>query len=407
MRMFSIFKNDMRRLRQDTGLMIGLLLMPLALIMPTVLTYAEDEGDGALKGTPVVIANYDSGEIAAAYLKELSENLLVENNFSGEWVSEYNLQADPRCAQVSPACDEAVGRARLKDGSRDAMLIIPEGLSDAFKADKPTPVRLLFDPGGDTMLVTQIEGAKDDFTDLSAISQPEVRAEIEQIINQETTNTNRETAIHVDEVFPAGYAEKKEPGLVEAAVPQFAVLFIFLFVMYMTAWSREEQSAGLFRRLLTTPAGKVDLIGGKLLFGVALCSLQMIILFAIGIFSGSLRGFSITLNLPAYLLLTLALAAASTSLGLLFSATSLPSSLALAPMLIGGALGGSFLAIDFMPAWLVPVSYLMPQRYGILGYQDLMVRGGGVIAILPEVGVLLLFSLIFIGLAIWRFDLLE
>ena len=424
MRIFSIFMNDLRRLRKDTGLVIGLLLMPLAMIVPSVLTYEiDDEGDG-LKGTPVIVVNYDGGQIAAKYIQELDENLLVENNFSGEVLSAYNLQDDPRCAQVGPACDEAVGRARLEDGSRDAMLVIPAGLERAFKAKEETIVPLVFDPGGDSMLITQIEkvgqglaikvaltqqieGAKGDFTDLSSISEPEVRQEVESLINQPATTGDRKTAIHVDEINPSGYVQKKEPGLVEASVPQFAVLFIFLFVVYITSWSREEQQTGVFRRLLTTPAGRSDLILGKLLFGVVVCSLQMVILFGVGVSAGITRELRVPLSIPGFLVITLALSAASTSLGLLFSATRLPTSLAIAPMLIGGALGGCILAIDFMPPWMVPISYFMPQRYGMVGYQDLMVRGGGVLAILPETGVLLLFSLVFIGIALWRFDLVE
>jgi ABC-2 type transport system permease protein len=423
MRMFSIFKNDMRRLRRDVGLVIGLLVMPLAMLAPSILAYEIDDGEG-LKGTPVIVANYDGGEIAEAFIDELDQNLLVEQNLGGELVANYELQGDANCASAGPACDEAIGRARLADGSRDAMLVLPAGLTEAFQAGERTPVALLFDPGGDSLLTTQIEkisqglaikvaltqqieGAKDDFTDLSSISDQEVRAELEDLINQPTGSQAQESAIHVDEVMPASFEVTPEVGLVEAATPQFAVLFIFLFVTFMTAWSREEQEQGLFRRLLTTPAGRRDLIGGKLMFGVVVCSLQMIILFSMGLLFGRMRGLEAKINVAGFTLLTLALAACVTSLGLLFSATRLPSSLAIAPMLIGGALGGSFLAIDFMPAWLVPFSYFTPQRYAILGYQDLMARGGGVLAILPETGILLLFSAAFLGFALWRFDLVE
>ncbi len=426
MRILSIFANDLRRLRKDTGLLAGLLLMPLAMILPAVLTYEIDEGGGGLKGTPLIVADYDGSEISKSYIDELSGNLLVEQDFSGDLLSTYELQDDPRCAQVSPACDEAVGRARLADGSREAMLILPAGLEAAFKAGERTEVPLLFDPGGDSLLITQIEkisqglaikvaltqqieGAKGDFIDLSVLSEPEVRAEVENIVNQPAIGEggDQAAAIHVDEVNPAGYLEKPEIGLVAAAVPQFSVLFIFLFVMNMTGWTREEQATGVTRRLMSTPAGRRDLVLGKLLFGVVVCSLQMVILIGAGVIAGVSRGLAVPLNVPGFILVTLALAATSTSLGLLFSATRLPVSLAIAPMLIGGALGGCILALDFMPNWMVPISYFMPQRYGMLGYQDLMARGGGVMAVLPEVGALLIFSLVFSGIAIWRFDLVE
>ena len=423
MRILSIFRNDLRRLRKDIGLLLGLLAMPLAMIFPAILTY-EIEDEGGMEGIPVIIADYDAGEIAGNYITELSKNLRVERGFSEDVLAQYGLQDDPRCSRVSPVCDEAVGRAQLQAGLIDAILIIPDGLQEAFRAEEPTNVRLVFDPGGDSLLITQIEkisqglaikvaltqqmeSAKGDFSDLSSISEPQVRQEIESLMNQPTTDDDQAAAIHVDEVTPSGYKDMEEIGLVAAATPQFAVLFIFLYVMMMTTWSREEQENGIFRRLLSTPLYRRDLILGKLLFGVAVGSVQMVILFAAGIISGVTRDLYVPLNIPGFFLVTIALATTATSLGMLFSATRLNPSWALAPMLIGGALGGCILAIEFMPPWMVPISYLMPQRYGMVGYQDLIARGGGVSAILPEVGILLLFSLLYLGIALWRFDLVE
>src|SRR5574338_814742 len=183
MRIFTLFKNDTRRLFKDWGVIIGLLLMPLVIILPTILSTDFTAMDSAEpQGTPLVIADYDGGEVAQDYIRELGESLLVEQNISGDVLAQYGLQADPRCAQPGPACDEAVGRARLLDGSLAGVLVIPDGLTAAFKEGRQTPVTLFFDPGGDAMLATQlekvsqglaikvaltkqIEGAKGDFTD--------------------------------------------------------------------------------------------------------------------------------------------------------------------------------------------------------------------------------------------------
>ena len=427
MRIFSLFKNDLRRLFKDFGVFIGLLLMPLVILVPNLMSadFTPVDGDAKSKGTPLIVADYDGGEVAVDYIKELDENLLVEQNFSGDVLTQYELQADPRCAQPGPACDEAVGRAKLLDGSLSGLLVIPEGLTAAFKDSKHTTVTLFFDPGGDSLLATQIhkisqglaikvaltkqiEGAKGDFTDLSSISDPEVRTEVDKLINQKTTiGTDGKTAIHVDEVSPASYTEKKVLGPVQQGVPQISVLFIFLFPMFLTLWIREEQESGLFRRLLSTPAGKTDLIIGKLVFGLLVCTVQMSIIFVSGILVSTYKGYPISLDIPGYLAVTLALSATSTSLGLLIASTRLPSSVALAPMLLGGALGGAIIFPDYMPAFMQPFSFLMPQRFGMEGYLDLLARNGNLISVLPETGFLLLFTLLFAGIAIWRFDLLD
>lgn len=429
MRILSLIKNDTRRLLKEVGVMISLLLMPLVMILPTILNtdfaaldLANNEKS---KGTPLVVADYDGDEVALEYIEELGANLKVEQNFSGEVLADYELQGDPRCAQPGPTCDEAVGRARLLDGSLSGMLVIPDGLTTAFKDNKRTTVTLYFDPGGDALLATQIqkisqglaikvaltkqiEGAKGDFTDLSSVSDPKVKAEIEKIMNQKTTfGEGKKTAIHADEISPVSYTARKKLGPVEQGIPQISVLFIFMLPMFLTMWVREEQESGLFRRLLSTPAGKADLIIDKLVFGVLVCLVQMSIIFGLGLLASNYKGYPASVDIAGFLVLTLALSASSASIGLFIASTKLPSSVGLVPMFLGGLLGGAVLFLDYMPAFMQPFSYIAPQRYGMVGYLDLLARGGTLLSILPEAGVLFLFTLFFAGIAIWRFDLLD
>ncbi|NJC97108.1 MAG: ABC transporter permease [Anaerolineae bacterium] len=429
MRILSLLKNDLRRLFKDVGVMLSLLLIPLVFMVPTILNTDFEtldlDDDEKSEGTPLVIADYDGGEVALDYIKELDTNLKVEQNFSGDVLAEYELQDDPRCAQPSPACDEAVGRARLLDGSLSGVLVIPEGLTTAFKDGKHTNVALFFDPGGDALVATQIQkisqglaikvaltkqidGAKGDFTDLSSVSDPKVQAEIDKILNQNTSiGTGKETAIHVDEVSPVGFTEKKKLGPVEQGIPQTSVLFIFMLPMFLTMWVREEQESGLLKRLLSTPAGKADMIIDKLLFGVLVCLVQMFIIVGLGILASTYKGHPVSIDIPGFLVLTLALSASSASIGLFISSTRLPSSTGLVPMLLGGLLGGALLFLDYLPAFMLPFSYIVPQRYGMVGYLDLVARGGTLVSILPEAGILCMFTLFFAGIAIWRLDLLD
>src|SRR3990170_4439184 len=294
MRMLSIFMNELRRLRKDTFLLVSLLAMPLALIGPSILSYSSGGEDEGLEGTPLVVANYDGGQVSLDLIAELDKSLLIEQDFSGDILAKYNLQADSRCAQPGPACDEAVGRAQLADKSRQTILVIPAGLTEAFKAGKQTTVTLLYDPGADAIkstqiekvcqglaikvaLTKQIEGAKGDFTDLSSISSPEVKADIDKMVNQPSL-TSGKAAIQVDEIPPASSQEKQKPGLLEAIIPGYATMFVFLLIVFLTSWNREEKANGLFRRLMSTPAGKADLIGGKMLFGVLVSFVQLSIL---------------------------------------------------------------------------------------------------------------------------------
>ena len=422
MRMISILKNDLLGMSKTPFAFVALLVLPLVLMGPALLAYTDSGGE-ELKSTPLMVANYDNGQVSLDLIKELGGSLTIEQNFSGDILSQYNLQANARCAQPSAACDEAIGRARLTDQTRQAILLIPEGLSAAFEAGKQTPVTLLYDPGSDAIKLTQIEkvcqglaikvaltkqleNAKGDFTDLSAIGSADVQAEVKKITSQPAT-TNNETAIHVDEVSPSSYKEEKKPQLLETTVPGYTVMFAFVIVIFINATVLEEKRSGLIRRLLSTPMRKADFLGGKLLYGMLTIFLQVCILFALGLTMGASRGMEFKFNIPAFLVLTLTLSASATAMGLLFASTKLPHSLTFAPLFIGAILGGCLLSLDLLPAYLYPLSFLMPQRYAVIGYQDLLMRNASVLTILPEAGILLLFALVFLGITIWRFDMTD
>jgi len=422
MRILSIFMNDLRRMTRDSFSFVALLVLPLALMGPSLLSYSSEGGE-ELKSTPLMVANYDTGQVSLDLIDELGGSLLIEQNFSSDIVTQYDLQSDSRCAKPGAACDEAVGRARLADQSRQAILIIPEGLTSSFEAAKQTPVSLLYDPGSDAIKLTQIEkvcqglaikvaltkqieGAKGSFGDLSAIGSPEVQAEVDKITSQPIAE-NGKTAIHVDEVSPSSYKEEKKPGLLETTVPGYATMFAFVIVIFINSWAREEKVNGLFRRLLSTPAGKTDLLGGKLLYGILINFVQVSVLFGLGLVMGSSRGMEFQFNIPAFILISLGLSACATTLGLLFASTKLPPSLAFAPLFVGAILGGCLLSVDLLPPYLYPLSYLVPQRYAVMGYQDLLIRNADVLSVLPETGFLIVFALIFFGIAVWRFDMLD
>ena len=69
-------------------------------------------------------------------------------------------------------------------------------------------------------------------------------------------------------------------------------------------------------------------------------------------------------------------------------------------------LGGAFIPLVFAPAWIQKVSYLMPLRYLVTGMQDVMARGEGPAAVLPDIAILLLTTAVMclIAVRVFRWD---
>jgi ABC-2 type transport system permease protein len=184
-------------------------------------------------------------------------------------------------------------------------------------------------------------------------------------------------------------------------------MFAFIMIMFINGWLHEEKANGLLRRLLSTPAGKADLIGGKMIFGTVVNFVQLAVLFGLGLAMGTSRGLGFQFNVVTFILLTLLLSATSTSLGLAFASTKINPALALIPVFAGAILGGCMFSVDILPPYLRVVSYIMPQYYAMLGYQSILLRNADIVSVLPQLGALLAFTLVFFGFSVWKFDMLE
>jgi ABC-2 type transport system permease protein len=69
-------------------------------------------------------------------------------------------------------------------------------------------------------------------------------------------------------------------------------------------------------------------------------------------------------------------------------------------------LGGAFIPLDFAPAWIRQVSYVMPLRYLVTGMQNVMARGEGPASALPAIAVMLALTavLTLIAVRVFRWD---
>ncbi len=132
--------------------------------------------------------------------------------------------------------------------------------------------------------------------------------------------------------------------------------------------------------------------------------LPLVLGIGIGVLVFGLRLGNAPLALAA---VTLATAAAATALGLLLASVSTTveqaSGLATLLAIVLAALGGSMFPTTFMPPVMQALSRATPHAWALSGYQDVIVRGLGLQAVLPAAGMLLGFATLFFGFALWCF----
>jgi len=183
----------------------------------------------------------------------------------------------------------------------------------------------------------------------------------------------------------------------------YTVMFAFFIVATISGTLLAEKEQGTFRRLLASPLHRGSIILGKMLAYMLVVCLQVVLVFAVGraLFDMPLG------NSPLGLVLvTLALALAATSLGMLVATVARSRGQAMTISTILGivlaVLGGVMTGVPTQGSALYWPSRLTPHAHAITAYFKLM-AGAGVVDILPQLGLLVGVGVLFFLIAMWRF----
>jgi ABC-2 type transport system permease protein len=205
-------------------------------------------------------------------------------------------------------------------------------------------------------------------------------------------------------VTPARYQAVRSPSSAEQNVPGYMIYGVFFIITTISASLFREKSEGTLRRLQAAPISQAALLAGKLLPYYLLNLIQIVLMLAVGVLVFHIGLGSHPL---ALIPLSLATAAAATGLGLLITSLGKTQeqvgSLSTVLSIVLSALGGLMVPVYVMPAFMQKLSLAIPHAWALTGFQDVMVRGQGLDAVLPVVGVLMAYALVFWVLALWRF----
>lgn len=165
-----------------------------------------------------------------------------------------------------------------------------------------------------------------------------------------------------------------------------------------------ERQSGTLRRLMTAPLSRPAVMGGKLGGVMTAGVLQATILIAAGaLFFGVDWGQSPV----ALVVMVLAFAFAVSGLGMAIAGLSrtYAQANALSQILTysTAALGGAWWPIDIVPVWMQRLAQITPAYWAMQGFQDIIVRGEGLPAILPSAAVLTVMGVIFLTTGLSRF----
>ena len=182
------------------------------------------------------------------------------------------------------------------------------------------------------------------------------------------------------------------------------VTWVFIPLLGLSQMFAGERQQGTLRRLLTTPTTKATYLLGTILGQVFWAFVQLGLLIAFGILAMRLNWGQDLGGLVVLLLaFTLSAAALGTFLGTLVKTESQANGLSIMLGMVMALLGGCWYPIELFPEVVRNIVKVLPTTWVMQGMLDLVLRGQGLSAILPEAGVLFGFALVFFILGILRF----
>lgn len=182
------------------------------------------------------------------------------------------------------------------------------------------------------------------------------------------------------------------------------ITWVFIPLFGISALFAYERQQGTLRRLLTTPASKATFLLGTITGQVAMALVQMLLLVGFGILVMKLGWGREPLAL-FIILLTSALAAAAfgTTMGTFIKSEGQASGLSVMFGMVFALMGGCWYPLELFPPAIQNAVKVLPTTWAMQGMLDLVLRGGGLLDILPEAAVLLGFAALFFSLGVWRF----
>ena len=421
---FAITMKEFKVLLRDRRAFNGLFILPIAfiLVMTMALQNAFETG-GSNHPIDLLVVNQDQGAIAAKVIADLrgasglalleeqdgqpitraqAEDLITARTYSIAVV----FPADFSANILRAASDASAVKGKTKaivsivaDPAVGSQLLSPvkgivEGNIEREASLAQTPIQAL--RGFDQMASAAPQNQAALIRDLGA------QFTAHMTIAQDHAENN--LGVDTQVVTPAKYQAVRSPTSAEQNVPGYTIYGVFFIITIISASLFREKSEGTFRRLQAAPISRTALLLGKLLpyYLVNLIQIGLMLTVGILIFHIGLGSHPLAL-VP----LSLATAAAATGMGLLIASLGKTQeqvgSLSTVLSIVMSALGGLMVPISVMPAFMQKLSLVIPHAWALTGFQDVIVRGQGMAAILPVVGVLMGYALVFWALALWRF----
>ncbi|WP_166349557.1 ABC transporter permease [Phytoactinopolyspora limicola] len=316
---------------------------------------------------------------------------------------------DTGAASVQRVDSSAELRDLVED--RDVVLgvAVPDDAEDALRGGAGVELTVMLGPGdgstqveGVVMRAFEAEAVAADVTGYLLTLTDAAADDIGEVVERTVAAG---APVEINRVLAGGADPDDEPlGIDQVAI---GILLLMTFLNALTGASALIQSRqyGVSRRMVATPTSlRLIVVGeGAGRWGVGMFQAVYIMATTAVLFGVSWG------NIPAAVVLLAVFAAVAAGAAMLVGAVMHNDEQAAGiTVMVGlglGALGGSMLPLDLFSGTMRTVANITPHAWANEAFVELSRRGGTLVDILPQLGVLAAFAVVLMSLAAWRLRL--
>lgn len=401
--LLTIARKEATVISRDRVALLIMLAMPLALIF--ILGSALGSiGEGDSLSIDVAIVNEDAGETGKLFVDGLTS--------SKELAALFNIDVSNDAAAV---------RADVEKGNLTAALIIPSNLTEKITAGEPIGLEVIQDPGskiaggiwvsvvkaGTANASAQIIAGKVLTEELAAAAGagaggPRARgpgASAGPMLTPPQLPPMTFDAVAVREIEAKVDARISMISYYAAGMTGMFLLFGSMFGAFSFVQERREQTLA---RMLSTPASRLAIVGGKAI-GVLMIGVGQFTVLFLGtrLLFGVDWGQSVAATLMIGFAEALAAAGLAMTLAALGKTERSIGGIAPAAIMLFAATGGSMVPTEQLPKFLLPVQVISPVYWTVNGFLDVM-RGATVADVVPNIAAILAIGAALFAFGVWR-----
>jgi ABC-2 type transport system permease protein len=378
--------------------LVFFLILPIVFTSVMALSQGQYDDPNVDRRFPLLVVDQDDSALSQQLLSALGESAVVR--------ADLRSQADADAAFTK------------KDAMIPAIVTIPSGFGTAVLAGEPVSLDVRRAPSDQRVLAVEQEILKiAGQLDNAVLAARSAVAEAERIrpfagdaarqayLQQSMALAQEQLkspAARVQTTQSATIARDSMTGAEMSSAGQL-VTWVMITFLAAAAVFVDERLGGTLRRLATTPTHRATIIGGKVLGRMGAGLLQMALLIVFGAVAFKVQWARSPLALAAIMV---AFAIAAVSLGVMLGTFAKTRSQAggmviLFAMLLS-ALGGAWWPLEITPPIYQTTVRILPTTWAMEGFNHVLVRGADLRMVLPQVGVLLLFAVVFLAVGVKR-----